>query len=185
MAGFASPLFLLGIGNGSAPTSVEGVRSMLAPWIGGAASPATTGSASGYRGMLAFWAGGAANSGTSPPEEQEPQRITAGNLDDRRYRYRWAQGYLKRKRELYGDLEEQQREDVREEVQTLLEQREQAAEEASLALEQGQNIFLQMALDAIAKIERKLGDMGIVAPAFETQELDIVYVMFMLAASDD
>lgn len=181
MAGFGSPLFLLGLGDGSAPASASGIRSMLAPWIGGAASSGTT-TDSGYRSLLAFWAGGAANSGTTP--ETEPQRITAGNLDDRRYRYRWAQGYLKRKRELYGELE-QFSEEIREEVDALLEQREQASEEASLALEQGQNIFLTMALEAISRIERRLSELGVVAPAFDTKELDLVYVLFMVIASDE
>ncbi len=180
MAGFASPLFLLGLGNGSTPASSSGVRSMLAPWIGGAASSVTTTDA-GYRSMLAYWSGGAANSGATPEPEQ-PRPITAGNLDDRRHRYRWAQGYLKRKRELFGSLES---DEVREEVETLLEQREQAAEEASAALEQGQNIFLRMAIDAIAGIERRLSELGIEAPAFDTKELDVIYVLFMVLAADE
>lgn len=159
MAGFGSPLLPLGLA--SPPTTTE----------------------SGYRSLLAFWAGGAANSGTTPePEPEQPRPITAGNLDDRRYRYRWAQGYLKRKRELFGSLES---DEVREEVQTLLEQREQAAEEASAALEQGQNIFLRMAIDAIAGIERRLSELGIEAPAFDTKELDVIYVLFMVLAADE
>jgi hypothetical protein len=56
-AGFRSPLPILGLG---AEGTRAGVRSMLAPWLGGAGvagiAPETSG---GYRSLLAFWAGGA------------------------------------------------------------------------------------------------------------------------------
>jgi hypothetical protein len=56
-AGFRSPLPILGLG---AEVTQAGVRSMLAPWLGGAGvagvTPETSG---GYRSLLAFWVGGA------------------------------------------------------------------------------------------------------------------------------
>lgn len=66
-AGFRSPLPLLGLGAGAAPTTTAGVRSMLAPWIGGAGSagvaPTTD---AGVRSLLAFWIGGAGTVGITP-----------------------------------------------------------------------------------------------------------------------
>jgi len=66
-AGFRSPLPLLGLGAGAAPTTTAGVRSMLAPWIGGAGSagvaPTTN---AGVRSLLAFWVGGAGTAGVTP-----------------------------------------------------------------------------------------------------------------------
>lgn len=185
MAGFGSPLFLIGLGNGSTPTPSAGVRSMLAPWIGGAGVTPSSGSPSGYRSLLAFWAGGAANIGEAPqPEPETPRPITAGNLDERRYRYRWAEGYRKRKQELFGRLEDAQ-EEIVEQVARLVGEREQVAEEASLALDQGQDIFLQAALAAMRRIDAELASLGVAAPAFDTRELDMVYVIAVLMAEDD
>ena len=46
----------------------QGVRSLLAPWIGGASiNPGPPPPQSGYRGLLAFWAGGACITSGSPP----------------------------------------------------------------------------------------------------------------------
>lgn len=55
MGGFRSPLFLLGIGAGAAQA---GIRSPLAPWLGGACAPAAV-ERPGIRSMLAPWLGGA------------------------------------------------------------------------------------------------------------------------------
>lgn len=181
-SGFGSALFALGLGNGSVPAASAGMRSMLAPWIGGAGSPAAPGTPdSGFRSMLAFWAGGAANAGETAQSEARPSG--QGNwYKTRQARYRWAEGYRKRKAELLGGIEE---ESVSAQVAGLLEERESAAEEASLALEQGQDIFLRDALEVIRRVEERLSAMGIVAPAFDTEELDIVYVMMVMGMSDD
>jgi hypothetical protein len=57
VAGFRSPLFILGIS--AAPDSQAGVRSMLAPWMGGASAAAEVTTVAGVRSMLGFWLGGA------------------------------------------------------------------------------------------------------------------------------
>lgn len=180
-SGFGSALFALGLGNGSAPATNEGMRSMLAPWIGGAGSPSAPGTPdSGFRSMLAFWAGGASNAG----EVTSDVIIPAGQgnwYKTRQARYRWAEGYRKRKAELLGAAGDS----VSSEVSVLLEQREDAAEEASLALEQGQDIFLRDALEVMRRVEERLSELGIVAPAFDTDELDIVYVLMFMGMSDD
>lgn len=180
-SGFRSPLFILGLANGSGSSS--GVRSMLAPWIGGASSPAGA-TTSGFRGMLAFWAGGAANAGA----ESEQIPLGQGNWYKRgkdwadvQARFRWAEGYRKRKAELLGIIPE----DDAQEVAELLGQRESAAEEASLALDQRQDIFLRDALEVLRRTEARLASMGIQAPAFESQEIDMAYVIFMVAALDE
>ena len=53
---------------------------MLAPWIGGAASPVDTPPAGdgGYRSLLAFWIGGAANNGEAPTEEPSDGLLGGG-----------------------------------------------------------------------------------------------------------
>ena len=43
------------------------MRSMLAPWIGGASAPQAPTTTGGTRSMLAFWMGGACSLGTTPP----------------------------------------------------------------------------------------------------------------------
>src|SRR5205085_7296247 len=56
----AIPLFLYRTGSPPAATHA-GVRSMLAPWAGGAgAKPATAATRGGARSLLALWMGGAA-----------------------------------------------------------------------------------------------------------------------------
>jgi hypothetical protein len=68
--GFRSPLFILGLSSAPAETAA-GVRSMLAPWMGGASStPADT--SGGYRSLLAFWMGGASAPAYVPPEPRPP-----------------------------------------------------------------------------------------------------------------
>lgn len=92
-AGFGSPLWLLGIGQGqpsagfnspllplgiSAPPSDEkGYHSLLALWCGGAG---TTAAGAGYHSPLAFWCGGAGTTeGEQPPEPQpEPPFVGGG-----------------------------------------------------------------------------------------------------------
>lgn len=66
MGGFRSPLFILGIAAASAPATQAGVRSLMAPWIGGASAPAEVGTQGGYHSLLAFWAGGAGAGAASP-----------------------------------------------------------------------------------------------------------------------
>jgi hypothetical protein len=46
------------------------VRSLLAPWVGGASLPVST---PGYRSLLAFWVGGAVISGQVQPPVVPPQ----------------------------------------------------------------------------------------------------------------
>lgn len=158
-SGFGSALFVLGLGNGSAPATPD----------------------SGFRSMLAFWSGGAANAGEAVSEAQQPSG--QGNwYKARQARYRWAEGYRKRKAELLDSLEE---ESVSAEVAGILEERESAAEEASIALDQGQDIFLRDALAVLARTAKRLEAMGIAVPAFDTEELDIVFVSMMMAAGDD
>lgn len=67
MAGFRSALPLLGLS--SAPSSTQGgVRSLLAPWVGGASAPSAPATQGGYRSLLGFWIGGAsAGSAPTPP----------------------------------------------------------------------------------------------------------------------
>jgi hypothetical protein len=55
----ASSTFIEWGSNTAATASYSGARSMLAPWMGGAASDAAP--PGGYRSMLAFWSGGAAS----------------------------------------------------------------------------------------------------------------------------
>lgn len=64
MAGFRSPLWLLGVSGAAAPATTGGVTSLLAPWAGGAGSaPAAPGGNGGITSLLAPWAGGA----SAPP----------------------------------------------------------------------------------------------------------------------
>jgi len=55
--------------SGSAPTADTGVRSLLAPWMGGASSSGSAPTAdTGVRSLLAFWTGGASSlGGIIPP----------------------------------------------------------------------------------------------------------------------
>ena len=65
-AGFRSPAFWLGIA--AAPVSTTGsVRSLLAPWLGGASAPAAATAQAGIRSFLAPWLGGASASPVAPP----------------------------------------------------------------------------------------------------------------------
>ena len=67
--------WLGGACKGIAPTQQASVRGMLAPWIGGAASPYVAppiGSA-GVRGMLGFWVGGAASGAAIIPPAPTPE----------------------------------------------------------------------------------------------------------------
>lgn len=61
-AGFRSPLFLLGIA--AAPITTGSVRSLLAPWMGGASAPSPT--QAGFRSFLAPWIGGACGYAETP-----------------------------------------------------------------------------------------------------------------------
>ena len=94
-AGFRSPLPLLGLGAGAAPTTTAGVRSMLAPWLGGAGSagvaPTTD---AGVRSLLAFWIGGAGTDGIAP----EPEVIPTGGGDSARRYLRNRSQFANRKR---------------------------------------------------------------------------------------
>ena len=67
MAGMRSLLapWMGGAASSSAPNDA-GVRSMLAPWMGGAAVPAPVASGAGYTGLLAFWMGGASATFDTP-----------------------------------------------------------------------------------------------------------------------
>jgi hypothetical protein len=57
-AGFLSPLPVLGF-SGSPVSTQAGYRSLLAPWLGGAASGPAAPTVAGYRSLLAPWLGGA------------------------------------------------------------------------------------------------------------------------------
>jgi hypothetical protein len=89
-----SPLFLLGISSTAAPASSGGRRSMLAPWIGGAAATAVAPETAGVRSLLAFWAGGALSgsvaiaSGTTPGTNDDSTRLAIAHRDQRRNRIR-------------------------------------------------------------------------------------------------
>lgn len=102
-AGFRSPLPLLGLGAGAAPTTTAGVRSMLAPWIGGAGSagvaPTTD---AGVRSLLAFWIGGAGVSVTP-----EPEAIPTGGGDSTRRYLRNRSQFANRKRRRDEDEQRQ------------------------------------------------------------------------------
>lgn len=65
-----------GASDGTVAPAQGGYRSLLAFWTGGATSftPAAT---QGYRSLLAFWAGGAANSGIVVPPALE-EEVTGG-----------------------------------------------------------------------------------------------------------
>ena len=112
-AGFRSPLPLLGLGAGAAPTTTAGVRSMLAPWIGGA-GVAPSGTTAGVRSMLAPWIGGA---GVAPTTDAgvrsllafwvggagvsvtpEPEAIPTGGGDSARRYLRNRSQFANRKR---------------------------------------------------------------------------------------
>jgi hypothetical protein len=61
-----------------ASATQAGFRGMLAPWIGGVASPPATGSA-GYRGLLGIWLGGI----SAPAAAPTPPRSTSGGAGGR------------------------------------------------------------------------------------------------------
>lgn len=44
----------------------DGVRSLFAPWVGGAAVPAGAPATRGFRGLLGLWCGGIANNPDAP-----------------------------------------------------------------------------------------------------------------------
>lgn len=50
-----------GAGDDAAPPPTPGIRGLLVPWLGGAGLEATPAATAGARGLLAFWMGGAAN----------------------------------------------------------------------------------------------------------------------------
>ena len=79
MAGFRSPLFILGIA--AAPVASDtGVRSLLAPWIGGASAPSAVADQGAHKSLLAFWLGGACSPAfvPPPPPTPVPQNIAVG-----------------------------------------------------------------------------------------------------------
>lgn len=73
-AGYRSPLPILGLAAGSVTPAGAGVRSLLAPWMGGACIGMAPTTSTGPRSMLAFWMGGA-----------------AVGLDEARARSRWLE----------------------------------------------------------------------------------------------
>lgn len=80
-----------------AATSEPAVRSLLARWLGGAASPPAPTATAGFRSLLAFWAGGA----VAPPAPANDSPQSLGSYD--------ASGYLYRRRETDDHREELER----------------------------------------------------------------------------
>jgi hypothetical protein len=78
-AGFRSPLPILGLAAGTVAPAGAAVRSMLAPWMGGASvGMAPTTPAAGPRSMLAFWMGGAGLRYLESGAEAIASHITGG-----------------------------------------------------------------------------------------------------------
>jgi hypothetical protein len=92
------------VGGAASPTEeTAGYRSMLAPWIGGAASPSEE--AAGYRSMVAFWMGGACAPSSTPVPTPSENRGAYPNKRHQEAQLRYDQAQRKKRRRQREDEE--------------------------------------------------------------------------------